>query len=323
MDENTILSFSLGIFQIRVFVKFFKNICALSKLIQFDISEKGIYCQSLDDTHCVLFHLELKNDWFKHFYLKEGVKKTSISLECTYIYKVLNCANASTREIRFYHLENNQDVINIDIINWENENGEGENEVETESKTLMTNLNHSNKEFEIVLIDFSNENLSIPKISYDVDIILDSNGFEKILNEINEFGEDLDIVCNEENIILKTTGEMGKYSIKILEEQINEYGIVEDLNYEVTFGMNIINKVIKFLSLSPMVEINFIENNPTRILIPLDNPEQKAKQIELENKKTEKEKNSEAEDSGDDGEDGEDGEEKENFLIFHIAPKMK
>ena len=326
-------SFNLDIFQLNIFTKFFKNICVLTETLQLDVRPTGIFCQSLDDTHCVLFHFELKNTWFKNFFIKEGKKKISLSLNCNYLSKVLNCANSSTREVRIGQKSNNLDHINIMIYNHENEDENDENDEKNEKinkkKTKSNNLNNSDKEFNLVLIDYSNDPLHIPSIDFDIDITVCSSGLQKIFGEIDCFGEDLNVLCDEDKIVFKTSGDMGNYSVQILEENIEEYSIVEDSVFETTFGMAIINKISKFLNMSNSVYIKFVNNNPSLILIPL---EQKKTSIivesdsddddKVEEKNTKVEEDDEEEDDEEDEEDDED-DEFQNFLKFYIAPKIE
>tara|TARA_Y100000389_G_scaffold86001_1_gene82738 strand:+ start:658 stop:1686 length:1029 start_codon:yes stop_codon:yes gene_type:complete len=328
-------SFNLDIFQLNIFTKFFKNICTLTKILQLDVRPTGIFCQSLDDTHCVLFHFELKNTWFKNFFIKEGRKKVSVSLECNYISKVLNCANSSTREVRIGQKSNDMDHINIMIYNHENYE-ENENiyctlrEKNIKKKTKSNDLNNSDKEFNLVLIDYSNEPLHIPAIEFDIDITVCSSGLQKIFGEIDCFGEDLNVLCDEDKIIFKTSGDMGNYSVQILEEHIEEYSIVEDSVFQTTFGMTIINKITKFLNMTSFVYIKFVNNNPSLILIPLE-PKKTSIIVESDsddnnddNDDNVEEKNTKVKDEEENEEEEEDEEpDFQNFLKFYIAPKIE
>ena len=129
------------------------------------------------------------------------------------------------------------------------------------------------KEFEIKLMDIDSEQLTIPELEYDVDITLNSQDWSKIMTQMNNFGEKTQIILGsdeEQNIFIKTNGDMGKMQVKIPQDQLQEFAIEDKVKIEIEFSTKFLLVMSEFSSLNSESHLHFSKDFPMKMLLSLD-----------------------------------------------------
>ena len=74
-------------------------------------------------------------------------------------------------------------------------------------ENIEENVSTLEKEFEVSLMDIDSELLEIPEIETDVDIVVSSNSFDSIINQLIMFGIDVKFTCSEKGMELESSGD--------------------------------------------------------------------------------------------------------------------
>ena len=101
------------------------------------------------------------------------------------------------------------------------------------------------KMFEIPLMDIDTEQLGIPDADYSADIVINSNDFHHMLSQLNHFGSKLKFKLGyDDNIYIRTEGDLGKMQVRIKDEDIVEYVLEEEKMFEVDYWNTIFIEIL-------------------------------------------------------------------------------
>ena len=153
----------------------------------------------MDESHVCLFNASLEDSWFET-YDSDG---ETFSFMSTIMVKILQLyvANAT---ISF---QTNDEKLAITF--------------EYEDKT--------EKIFELNLIDIDKDLLDSQHIEGSVEFEMSTKVFDKYISEMMLFGDSAEIICHQDNLYLKSSGDQGKYTLKLPYTVLNELQIEEDL----------------------------------------------------------------------------------------------
>ena len=255
------------------FSSIMKNLKNFSQDVEFVVSENGVYTQGMDGSHCCLFEMILKSDWFDEF---DTDKDYSLGLNCELLSKVLNCLETN-QEIRMEYSEDRDDLLISLCPN------KGENSI--------------TKVFQLPLIDIESNLLEIPETDYAADIVMSSEDFGKLINQISIFGKTV-LFELEETIKVTGKGDDGKMSAIIKEDDIISYAAVEDIDLKLEYSGMFIAMMTSFTKLNKTIQIHFNEEMPMKVQYGLDSF--------MDN----------------DDDDDDDESEDRNFIRFFLAPKV-
>ena len=128
------------------------------------------------------------------------------------------------------------------------------------------------KRFEMIKIDVKNDVFDIPEKEYDIDIVLASEGFKDIIDELQLFNDTLSVTCDTDGISMKTFGDEGSGCIKIKDGDILEYAVA--LNDGDKFEQNLdITKIANSCNINKLneeVHVHFSNEDPLKIYYSLD-----------------------------------------------------
>ena len=131
------------------------------------------------------------------------------------------------------------------------------------------------KKFEINKVVVDNEIFNIPEKDYDIDIVLTSDAFKSIIDELKLFHDTLQIKCDTNGIIMTTAGDEGSASIKIKDGDILEYAVA--LNDGDTFDQKInISKIASCCNINKLndeVRVHLSNDQPLKVYYSLDPPD--------------------------------------------------
>jgi proliferating cell nuclear antigen len=223
-------------------VNIFRNIKSIVNDVNVNISEEGLYIQSMDGSHVCLVEIKIGTDWFDSF--DAGIPEV-IGINCEMLFKVIDCWKDG-QKITIY--TKTCDKLFIDF--------EGENTI--------------TKKYSLPLMNIDAEVMDIPDAEYQVDIALRSFDFKEIIGEMVLFNHELHLMCTDEKIMLKAEGDVGEMIVEIKEDDILEYCVEEDCDLSVNYGIRFINAMCAFYKLNTDVYIHSSIDKPLKIHYSLD-----------------------------------------------------
>ena len=246
----------------------FKNIGNLQELFKLVFTPEGVTGQAMDAAHVCLFELKLEKDWFDEYDVKEEIE---VGVAAVLFCKMIECLKEDQKII--LHMEDDDDKLSVDLI--------GEKGI--------------NKYFEIPLIDVDIEKVEIPETEYDADIELKSELFTELVGQMSLFHDVINIKCDEENVVLTSSGESGKMSVRMNDDDIPMYAIEEDAEIQLAFSLAYFHKMCLFRKLSSVLSLHLSAESPMKMVYRLD--DSNSDEVEIDDCK--------------------------NYLRFFLAPKVE
>ena len=148
--------------------------------IEFD--ETGLKVISMDNSHVVLVHLKLEANKFEYYFCEN---KMSIGVNMLNLFKLVRTINSNDTLTLFIE-KNDLNHIGIKI-----ENGE------KNQKTI----------YKLNLLDLNNPNITIDPAEFNSQINLPSVDFQKIIRDMNQLAEYVEIKNINNQLILSCNGE--------------------------------------------------------------------------------------------------------------------
>jgi len=257
--------------KVSQFSSILKNLKNFSGDIEMHLDKGRLYAQGMDSSHCCLFELELLSGWFTKYDNDENIR---LGINCELLAKIFNMLGENQNIEMNY--EKGADCLYITLSPNEGETG------------IV-------REFKLPLMDLQSELLTIPDTEYTADIEMVSNDFTALITQLNTFGNELRIQC-EDKIRLTGKGEMGSMDAVIKEDDILMYAIEEDVKLDLSFALGYINMMVAFGKINKKVKIHISEDIPMKIQYGMDTFMDKE-------------------------EDDEENEDK-NYIRFFLAPKI-
>jgi proliferating cell nuclear antigen len=225
----------------EIFVAIFHLLKNWSSHINMHFEKDKLYIQSMDKSHVCLADIEIKKDWFSFY---DCLHNNKVSVDSNHFSILMN-----------YALKH--DIIELKF------------EDESEPEHLYVNfLNEKEKKgsfdhfFQLNLIDVEEDSLGIPQVEYEVDFTIESKKLVEVLAELNTFGQDLNIKCNEEIVELNASGESTKLKVNIPIDDLNEYAIAEGEEMNVSFSLSHLCKMCCSMKLGANIDVSLSSENP-------------------------------------------------------------
>ena len=175
----------------RVLVESLKEILTDTNII-FDPT--GIKLIATDTSQIVLIHMKLHAENFEYFHCE---KKTTIGVNMMNMFKLIKVMS-------------NNDVLSL-FIEKDNPNRLGIkiNNVEKNVQTL----------FKMNLLDISEDEISIPPAKFETELTLPSSDFQKIIRDMTNIGENIEIKSVGSTLILNCDGDFANQETILCETQ--------------------------------------------------------------------------------------------------------
>ena len=183
MDENmdnyllNIKTVQSGAF--RILIEALKEILTDGS---FSFDETGIKLMAMDSTHSILIHLKLDSSNFEFFHCPQKIISSVNMLNFFKLIKTMTNSETLTLFIE----KHNENQLGIRIHN-----------AEKNSQTT----------YKLNLLDMENENINIPPAEFESELTFPSNDFQKIIRDMINIGENIDIKCIGPKLILNCTGD--------------------------------------------------------------------------------------------------------------------
>ena len=175
----------------RILVESLKEILTDTNII-FD--KTGIKLIATDNSQIVLIHMKLQAENFEYFYCE---KKTNIGINMMNMFKLIKTMNNNDTLTLFIEKEN-PNRLGIKI-----------NNIEKNLYTL----------FKMNLLDISEEELTIPPAKFETELTLPSSDFQKIIRDMTNIGENIEIKSVGTSLILNCEGDFANQETILSETQ--------------------------------------------------------------------------------------------------------
>ena len=230
----------------------------LFPIANWNCQETGISWQAMDSAHIALSVVSLNCGGFDVYTCN---KDYTIGIQINSIWKILKAAgNSSIVTIKF-----KEDADTVTML--------------YDSKT-----NHKVSEYEMKLLDYDTEHLTVPDSEYSCIIEMSSLEFQKICKDLSQIGDEIKIRChkeidgNEATVEFAIEGDIGKGNIKLKPSSESGDGandmvtlsLEDDLNQ--SYSLLYLSRFTKGTQLSPRVKISMSSEFPLQIeyLFPED-----------------------------------------------------
>lgn len=232
----------------NIFVEIFKKIKIFTDSFVLTFNDEQLYLQGMDSSHIIVFELIINKEWFDEYNVNESV---TFGINTNILSKILSVKNEN-QYLKLYQ-ENDNDKLNIDFLNQENDK------------------NNYEKYFQLPLIDIDTETLGIPEQEYDVTFSIDYKDYKNIIDSFALFDySTISFKFSDDNIILYSKGTETNMEVKIDQEVIEEYQIVEDTNFSNSFNMKFLQKMSQFNKVCKLIQIQQSKEYPLELKYLID-----------------------------------------------------
>ncbi|ODV81701.1 DNA polymerase delta processivity factor [Suhomyces tanzawaensis NRRL Y-17324] len=236
-DESTLLK------------KIVDSIKDVVKLCNFNCTEHGITVQAVDDSRVLLVSLLVGQTAFSDYRCDRDV---TLGIDLDSFSKIIKSAN-------------NEDYLTL--------------LAEDSPDSVMTIFEDKKKErvseYSLKLMNIDSEFLKIDDMEYDTVITMPSAEFAKIVRDLKNLSESLNIIVTKDSVKFSSDGEVGSGSIVLKpytdmdrpEESINVH---LDNPVDLTFGLKYLSDIIKATGLAGTITIKLADKTPALFEYKLD-----------------------------------------------------
>jgi len=252
-----VLEFTLS--QASVLKRTIEAMKELCKEINFDCSEKGIEVQSMDSSHVALVSLILREKAFQDY---KCDRATTLGMNMEAVSKVMKMCNPT------------------DVLKLRQENGADHATFQCEN-TAEDEV----AEFDLKLMQIESEHMEIPEQQYSVVTKMPSAKFLKIVKDLKEFGETLQISASKDGLRFSVKGDLGDGNVMLKPRESDKIEEKVELNVKepvvATFALAYLVKFAKAAPLCGQVELGVGADMPIAVKFELDNAENGHMQFHL------------------------------------------
>jgi len=246
-DEETI-NFSAKLSQGDIFKKLVGSMRELCQECNFECSDTGIVCQSMDSSHVSLVSVSLNAKGFEEFACEE---ECTLGMNLENLTKVLKCSG-------------NKDSMSISATDteyvkfrFENESGDQESE------------------FQLKLMTIETDHLQIPETEYKCVVTMPSSEFARICRDLKEIGDAVKISASKAGVLFSCTGDIGSANLLLKANQTeaeDEKSIKIQMEepIEQQFALRYLNSFAKSACLSSQVQLSFSEDVPLQVAFHME-----------------------------------------------------
>jgi proliferating cell nuclear antigen PCNA len=252
----------------KAFTSIFQNMKLFCEHVNLMFEPGRLYAQGMDSSHISVFEIFIPSALFDE-YVQEGTSVIGLSTQL--IFRILNTREES-QQINIEYNDSDSDKLFLHFIS---------------SKTSF------DKHFELPLIELDSEMMEIPGVDYQAEFSLTSSNFASIVGQLKQFGADLLIRCNEDELRLTAkSNESGNMSVVVPIDDLTLFAINEGETLNMSFSLSHLHSICAFHKVSDSINIKVSENYPLKTTYLLESI----------------------------GED--DDEETKARIVFFLAPRM-
>lgn len=239
-NNNKLTIKTVQIAPFRILMAALKDILLETNIV---FTKQGIKIINMDKTHTILVHLFLKAENFEFYECKE--EKIIVGVNILHLFKLITTID-------------NDDTLTIYIENEDYNEG-----IVTELGLKFENGNIKQSKIQkLKLIEPEHDELEIPDVKFSSVINMPSNDFQKIIRDLANISEKIEIKSVEDELIFKCSGQFAKAEIRRSENNTNMQILNKQHNKIIQGEYSLKNLLyfIKCTNLCNQIEI-YLENN--------------------------------------------------------------
>ena len=121
------------------------------------------------------------------------------------------------------------------------------------------------KHFELPLVELESEMMEIPDVDYQAEFSLASSNFASIVGQLKQFGADLHIMCNEQELRLTAkSNESGNMSVIVPIDDLTLFAINEGEKLNISVSLTHLHNRCAFHKVSDGINLKISENYPLK-----------------------------------------------------------
>lgn len=245
--EADSINFSAKLSQGDIFKKLISSMLELCGECNFECSEEGIVCQSMDSSHVSLVSVSLNAKGFEEYSCDE---ECTLGLNLQNLNKILKCSGS-------------KDSMTISAKDTENVKFKFVNEAGDQES-----------EFDLKLMTVEEDHLAIPETDYKCIVTMPSSQFASICRDLKEIGESVKISATKHGVNFVCSGDIGTANMLLKHNQTAEdekaVKIVMDEPIDQQFALRYLSSFAKSSCLSSQVQLSFSEDVPLQVSFQME-----------------------------------------------------
>lgn len=231
----------------EIFTGLFQHVKAFTDHINIMFEKDRMYIQTMDSAHVSIIEMELPASWFDAYEHKQPGTLT-IGISSSMLYRVL-ASREKTQSITIA-CDSGGDIL---MINFDSEN-----------KAEFA------KHFELPLMEIDTDLMAIPEITHQAEFILSAPHFASIITQLQMFGDNMDIECGEEKIMLTANSpDQGKMFVEIKIDDLTTFIIDEGGKLKLSYSLQYLHNICLYHKLAKEIEIKLSADYPIQIIYDL------------------------------------------------------
>lgn len=227
------------------FISIFNLLKNASTQINVNFTKEKLHIQGMDKSHVCLYNLFLDNKWF-HTYEVSSEDGIKLCFGSPVFCSIISTKSDDQSLIFKYNEYIQEDNLHIEFVS-----GEKKGEY--------------NKYFIMPLHEYEYEEMIIPEVDYDAEMILPAKKITDILSQLSRFGDDINVVCTEDYVDFKTKDTSGEMRVNISVDDMESYSIVENETIDLVYSLVYIDKMCITNKLSDEIEFSLSQEYPMKI----------------------------------------------------------
>lgn len=226
----------------QVFTAIFQNLNKFTVDVNIYFKKDELYIQGMDSSHCSMFEIVLKKDWFEDYTCN---KECFVGVNALILYKIFNTKQENQIIILEYTDENDK----LDVC----------------FKNLQQVENEFPKEFSVPLMDIETELLQVPEVEYDIFVNINTKSFSTMVSQIEIFSDVMELDYNNEDLSLNGNGDNGKIRIILKDAKNNNLNKCEIANVnsmKLTYSIKYVSDFCSFSKINSKMNIMFRDGMP-------------------------------------------------------------
>ena len=230
--------------KVAVLIELFKVVKGLNNFCKMYCKKDGMFIQIMDDAHISLLEIKIKKEWFSTYESEDEV--------VSFNSKILTTIMGLHTTDSIVSFESTDEYLYISF--------------QQKDKT--------EKRFQIILIDLESDLMESQDVDPSLEFSIGTRKLDQYFNEMQSFGDTLELVHMNDTIYMRTQGDEGKYVLKITDDLLDELVVEEDLKMVCKVPLKYTSLVTKMYSVFKRISVNVSEDSPfTLKIFPNENEE--------------------------------------------------
>ena len=238
--------------KVATLIELFKVIKGLNNFCKMYCKSDELFIQIMDDSHVSLLEVKIKKEWFSTYESEDEV----VSFNSKILTTIMGLHTLDS----IVTFETTSEYLNITF--------------EQKDKT--------EKSFQINLIDLDSDLMESQEIEHSLEFSINARKLDQYFNELQSFGDTLELVHIHDTIYMRSQGDEGKYMLKITDDLLDDLIVEEELQLVCKVPLRYTSLVTKLYSVFKKITVNVSEDAPfTLKIFPFEDEEKDQLEIKF------------------------------------------